>query len=77
VRAAALSTGLRVAVTLELVPERIDLVGFVLQSAGFGSLLALGLAVALGVEEGPYSQYGTLAGAYVGLVVFLMLSLGS
>ena len=62
-----------VAVTLELLPDRIDLIGFVLQLAGMGSLLGLGLGVLLGEDDALYARYGTLIGAYTGLWLFLIL----
>jgi hypothetical protein len=62
------------AVTLELLPERIDLVGFVLQLSGLGSLVALMLGTAFGKEEGAYAKHGTLLGAYAGLVIFTALA---
>jgi hypothetical protein len=68
---AGLAVGL--AVTLELLPARIDLVGFVLQFSGLGSLVALVLAVALNLDDALYAKYGTLAGAYAGLGMFLVL----
>jgi len=71
VRSAAF--GAVLAVTLELLPERIDLIGFVLQLAGLGSLSALALAVARGEDDALYAKYGTLAGAYIGLALFLLL----
>jgi hypothetical protein len=69
---AALAVGL--AVTLELLPERVDLVGLVLQFSGLGSLLALALSVALGADDGLYAKFGTLVGAYGGLALFLVLA---
>jgi hypothetical protein len=60
-------------VTLELLPERIDLVGFVLQWSGLGSLAALALAVVVGADDALYAKYGTLGGAYFGLALFLAL----
>jgi hypothetical protein len=71
VTGAALAVGL--AVTLELLPERIDLVAFVLQLSGLRSLVALVLAVLLGADDALYAKYGTLAGAYSGLLLFLVL----
>jgi hypothetical protein len=71
VAGAAIAIGF--AVTLELLPERIDLIGFVLQFSGLGSLLALALAVALGADDALYAKYGTLVGAYTGLLLFLFL----
>jgi hypothetical protein len=68
---AGLAVGL--AVTLELLPERIDLVGFVLQLSGLGSLVALVLAVAFNLDDALSAKYGTLAGAYTGLLLFLVL----
>jgi hypothetical protein len=68
---AALAAGL--AVTLELLPERIDLVSFVLQLSGPGSLVALVIAVALSADDALYAKYGTLVGAYGGLLLFLVL----
>lgn len=61
------------AVTLELLPERIDLVSLTLQFAGLGSLIALALAVAFGQDDAVYAKYGTLVGAYTGLALFLVL----
>jgi hypothetical protein len=58
----------------ELLPERIDLVGFVLQLSGLGSLVALFLAVLLGADDAVYAKYGTLVGAYTGLLLFLVLA---
>jgi hypothetical protein len=72
-RAAGIAAGATLAVTLELVPERIDLVGFVLQLSGLGSLVALALAVVLGEDKALYVKYGTLVGAYTGLALFLVL----
>jgi hypothetical protein len=69
---ALLAVGL--AVTLELLPERIDLVGFVLQLSGLGSLVALALAVTLGEDDALYAKYGTLVGAYGGLLLFVILA---
>jgi hypothetical protein len=71
VTGAALAVG--IAVTLELLPERIDRVGVVLQFSGLGSLVALVLAVALGADDALYAKYGTLGGAYAGLALFLVL----
>lgn len=65
--------GATLAVTLELLPERIDLIGFVLQMSGLGSLTALSLSVAFGADEAAFAKYGTLLGAYTGLGLFLML----
>jgi hypothetical protein len=72
VTGATLAVGL--AVTLELLPERIDLVGFVLQLAGLGSLVALVIAVVLGEDDALYAKYGTLAGAYAGVLIFTALA---
>ena len=73
---AVLGAGLLVAVALELVPQRIDLVGFVLQSAGLGSLAALALAVVVGGDEDRFARWGTLLGSYAGLLLFLALFAG-
>jgi hypothetical protein len=62
-----------IAVTLELLPERIDLVGLVLQFSGLGILPPLTLAVALGVDDAVDAKYGTLVGVYAGLALFLVL----
>jgi hypothetical protein len=72
-KVAAIAGIAALAVTLELVPQRIDLVGFVLQLAGLGSLVALALAVLLGEDDALYAKYGTLVGAYTGLALFLVL----
>ena len=72
-RVAAIAGSGALAITLELLPERIDLLGFLLQLSGLGSLLALALSVALGGDDGQYAKYGTLVGAYIGLAVFLGL----
>jgi hypothetical protein len=69
---AGLAMGL--AVTLEVLPERIDLVGFVLQCAGLGSLTAIALAVVLGADDALYAKYGTLVGAYAGVLIFTALA---
>jgi hypothetical protein len=61
------------AVILELLPDRVDLIGFVLQFAGLGSLVALTFAVLLGADDAVYAKYGTLVGAYAGLALFLVL----
>lgn len=66
-------TGTGIAVTLGLLPERIDLVGFVLQLSGLGSLLALALALLLGEDDALFAKFGTLVGAYTGLALFLVL----
>jgi hypothetical protein len=71
VAVAALAVGL--GITLEFLPERIDVVGLVLQFSGLGSLVALALAVALGADDALYAKYGTLVGAYSGLLLFLVL----
>jgi RNA polymerase sigma factor (sigma-70 family) len=65
-----------VAVMLELLPERIDLVGVVLQLSGLGSLVGLVFAVALGKDEDAYAKRGTLVGAYGGLFLFVALGRG-
>lgn len=72
-KAAALAGIGALAVTLELLPERIDLVGFVLQFAGLGGLMSLAIAVAFGKDDALYAKYGTLLGAYIGLAIFLVL----
>jgi hypothetical protein len=62
-----------VATTLELLPERIDLPGFVLQSAGLVSLLALAAAVGLGEDVDRWATAGTVIGAGTGLGLFSIL----
>jgi hypothetical protein len=69
----ALASGGRLGVTLELLPQRIDFVGFVLQLAGAGSLVGLALAVMLGEDDALFAKYGTLVGAYTGSMLFLVL----
>lgn len=56
-----------------MLQERIDLVGFVLQLSGLGSLLALALATVLGEDDAVFAKHGTLVGAYTGLALFLVL----
>jgi hypothetical protein len=45
----------------------------VLQLSGLGSLTALARAVVLGEDDALYAKYGTLVGAYSGLLLFLVL----
>ncbi len=61
------------ATTAELLPERIDLVGFVLQIAGLFSLLGLVVAIGLGKNEAQYAKNGTVLGAGIGLFIFLLV----
>jgi len=73
-----------VATTFELLPERVDLVGFVLQSAGLFAILGTASAMGerrsrrgdrRGLPPKPYAEYATIAGAGIGLLVFLVLLL--
>lgn len=81
---ASAAAGVVVATTFELLPERVDLIGFVLQSAGFFALL--GTAWAVTEQRGrrpskrerpmrPYAEYGAIFGAVGGLLGFLPLLL--
>lgn len=78
------AAGVVVATTFELLPERVDLIGFVRQSAGFFAIL--GTAWAATDQRGrrpsrrgrpmrPYAEYGTIFGALGGLLGFLLLLL--
>jgi hypothetical protein len=57
------------AITLELLPEPVDLVGLVLQSAGLGSM-AIAAASVIGASEDRWARLGTVIGAGFGLGVF-------
>jgi hypothetical protein len=64
----------RLGLTVEFLPERVDLVGLVLQLSGLGGLSALALAVLLGRDDASYAKYGTLVGAYCGLILFVIVA---
>ncbi|MGH2781247.1 MAG: hypothetical protein ACRDLA_07525 [Thermoleophilaceae bacterium] len=67
-----------VAVSFELLPERIDLVSFVLQGAGAGALAATSLAVIRRPdpsERARWIELGNAFGAAVGLVIFIGVAL--
>ena len=75
-----------VATTFEVLPDRVDLLGFVLQSAGLSSIVGLALGTLRERQErrqrraghkfaDRYAALGTLIGTLLGLVGFLLLLL--
>lgn len=73
-----------VATTFELLPDRVDLFSFVLQSAGLFAILGTVAGLAerrarrpdrRGLPPKPYAEYGTTVGAAGGLLLFSILLL--
>lgn len=65
------------ATTFELLPERLDLPAAILQGAGLLAIFGTALSLiaerrAPGRARPPYTEYFTLAGAAIGLAVFLV-----
>ena len=74
--ATAVLTGGVVATTLQLVPEQLDLLSFVLTMAGASALSgsAFGLARGTGNDgRGRYSEQGAILAAAAGLALFVVL----
>lgn len=70
--------GSTLAVTFELLPERVDLFAFVLQGAGGGALLGTGFAVILSAkpaERARWVELGNAWGAAGALVAFVGIAL--
>jgi hypothetical protein len=70
--------GTVVAVSFELLPQRVDLVGFVLQGAGTGALVATTLAVIREPqrsERARWVELGNACGAAGAAIVFAVLAL--
>jgi hypothetical protein len=66
------------AVSVQLLPERVDLLGLVLQGAGGGALAATGWAVIRGAgpaRRARWVELGNIYGAAGGLLFFLVLVL--
>lgn len=66
----------------EMLPERVDLIGFVRQSTGLFAILGTAWAVTeergrrrskRGRSQRPYAEYGTIVGAVAGLLGFFLL----
>jgi hypothetical protein len=71
-------SGTVVAVSFDLLPERVDLVGFVLQGAGLGALVATALAVVRNAQKSERARWvevGNAYGAAGALGVFLLVAL--
>jgi hypothetical protein len=70
--------GATVAVTFELLPQRVDLIGFVLQGAGLGGLLAAAFAAVRRTsasERGRWIEKGNVFGAALFLGGFILIAL--
>jgi hypothetical protein len=70
--------GSSVVVTFQLLPERIDLFGFVLQGAGLGALGATAFAVIRGAgrsRRARWVELGNAGGAALALVIFVGIAL--
>jgi hypothetical protein len=70
--------GAAVAVTFELLPQRVDLIGFVLQGAGLGGLLATAFAAVRRPspsERGRWIERGNAFGAALFLGGFILIAL--
>ena len=70
--------GSAVAVTFELLPERVDLFAFVLQGAGGGGLLATSFAVVRRAKQHKRARWievGNACGAAFPLVAFVVIAL--
>jgi hypothetical protein len=70
--------GSAVAVTFELLPERVDLFAFVLQGAGGGGLLATSFAVVRRAKQHKRARWievGNACGAAFALVAFVVIAL--
>jgi hypothetical protein len=70
--------GTVVAVSFELMPERVDLVGFVLQGAGTGAIVATTLAVIRKPQKSERARWVELGNAYGAAgaaILFLLLAL--
>lgn len=57
-------SGTVVAVSFDVLPERVDLVGFVLQGAGLGALVATALAVVRNAKKSERARWVEVGNAY-------------